>query len=149
MKEGSGNGFNQYVIFSLSGETYGIPVTQVKEIITFPKVTRVPRAPAYVEGIINLRGNVITITNLHKRLGLGDNQITSCSRIVVVEGNSDREVLGMVVDGVSEVLPIGESVIEPPSDLVGTLDTNYLLGVANCNERLILLLDLEKVLSRN
>lgn len=143
------NGYSQYVIFDLSGETYGIPVVQVKEIITFPNITRVPRAPAHVEGIVNLRGNVITVTNLHKRLGLDQAEITRNTRIIVVEGNAGQDALGMIVDSVTEVVPIPEEIVESPSELIGNLEADYIRGVANREDRLILLLDLDRVLSHN
>jgi purine-binding chemotaxis protein CheW len=137
----------QLVVFQLGAELYGVEISRVHEIIRLQTITRVPRAPAFVEGVINLRGKVISIINLPRRFGLPVTDHTRASRIVVVEVND--QVIGMVVDGVSEVLRIANSTIEPPSPVVAGVDAEYVQGIAKLPERLVILLDLDRVLTRD
>ncbi|MBO2522076.1 MAG: chemotaxis protein CheW [Clostridia bacterium] len=122
---------------------YGVDIYRVREIIRVPAITRVPRAPEYVEGVINLRGGVIPVIDLRKRFGMEKGEESAERRIVVSElGN---QTVGMVVDGVSEVLEVDEAEIDPPSEYVMTVDSQYITGIVK-REKLIILLDLEKVL---
>jgi purine-binding chemotaxis protein CheW len=136
----------KYLVFSLGGEEYGIAVSQVREIIGPMPVTRVPRVPESVLGVINLRGKVIPVVDLRIRFGLEpiDHGLRTC--IVVVQA-ADAE-FGLVVDCVSEVIGIGETEIEEPPAFGPGVDTPYLLGVAKCGPHVRLLLDIERVLSR-
>ncbi len=136
----------QFVVFKLGRETYGLDIAAVREIITMQTITEVPRTMEYVEGVINLRGRVIPVFNLHKKFGLQADMFTRSTRIVVVE--VEGNTIGMVVDGVSEVLRISGDIVERPSSILTDIDTDYLAGVAKLDERLVILLDLEKVLSR-
>lgn len=136
---------NQLVIFTLANEHYGVGISAVDSIITMQPITYVPRAPAFVEGVTNLRGKVLPVIDLRKRFGLPVHEATRETRIVVTELNSSR--VGMIVDAVSEVLRIPEEAVEPPSPIVTTVDSTFLTGIAKVDERLIILLDLEKVLS--
>src|SRR5437762_8291418 len=106
----------QLVVFSLGAELYGVEIARVHEIIRLQTVTRVPHAPAFVEGVINLRGRVIPVVDLRRRFGLPFADHTRASRIVVVEIGD--QVVGIVVDGVSEVLRVNNTTIEPPSPVV-------------------------------
>lgn len=138
----------QLVVFELAGESYGVDIGQVREIIIMQKITRVPRTPAFVEGIINLRGNVIPVVDLKQRLGLGnDRQVSGQERIVVVDHESVG--IGLVVDAVSEVLRVPLDTVEPPSPVItGTdMDMEYLEGVAKMDKRLVILLNLDRVLA--
>ncbi len=135
----------QIVIFALAKEAYGVDISTVHEIIRMQTITKVPRAPDFVEGVINLRGKVIPVVDMRKRFGLTVSQQTNDSRIVVVD-ISNHEV-GMVVDAVTEVLRIPVASVEPPSAVITTSDSTYLLGIAKLEDRLIILLDLEQVLS--
>lgn len=136
----------QLVVFDLAGEVYGVNIGTVREIIRMQEITHVPNAPDYVEGVINLRSRVIPIVDLRRRFGVGVKEITPESRIVVVD--IAGEDIGMMVDSVREVLRINESVVEPASSIVTTADSYYIQGIANLGERLLILLDLNRVFSR-
>jgi purine-binding chemotaxis protein CheW len=136
---------NQCVIFEVSGEFYGVDIAAVESIIKMQPITVVPHAPAFVEGVINLRGAVLPVLDLRKRFGLPGRQSDKDSRIVVV-ALGETEV-GMIVDGVSEVLTVPEGAVEPPPSMVTTADSAFITGIAKIDGRLVILLDLEKVLS--
>lgn len=140
------NDEKQFVVFRLGRETYGLDIATVREIITMQTITQVPRTMEYVEGVINLRGRVIPVFNLHSKFDLQAGDITRSTRIVVVE--VEGNTIGMIVDGVSEVLRISNDIVERPNSIISDVDTEYLAGVAKLDERLVILLDLEKVLSR-
>lgn len=131
--------------FFLAGEEYGIDVRLVQEIIRVSDITQVPRAPAYIKGVINLRGRIIPVVDLKKKLGLGEVELTRQARIVVVKVR-DR-LIGLLVDGASQVLRVPLSVIEPPPEEVVEIEANYIRGVAKLEKRLIILVDLPKILS--
>lgn len=135
----------QVVVFELAGETYGLEIARVREIITVPDITRVPGAPSFVRGIINLRGKVIGVVDLRRKFGLPEGACGEESRIVVVE--VDGETLGMLVDNVSEVLRIPNHHIEPPSPIIANVDADYLRGVAKMEGNLVMLLDLPKLMA--
>ena len=139
----AGGGRLQLVVFSLGKESYGVDIYRVREIIRVPVITRVPRAPEYVEGVINLRGGVIPVIDLRKRFGMEKGQESADRRIVVAE--LANQTVGMIVDGVSEVLEVDESEIDPPSEYVITVESEYITGIVK-REKLIILLDLERVL---
>ncbi|MBC7344324.1 MAG: chemotaxis protein CheW [Clostridia bacterium] len=134
----------QLVVFELCRETYGVDISSVHEIIRMQAITRVPGTPAFVEGVINLRGRIVPVIDLHKRFGLPPGEETQDSRIMVVEISG--VTVGMIVDSVSEVLRLPVSNIEPPPPVVTGVDVAYLRGVGKWEDRLIILLDLEKVL---
>jgi purine-binding chemotaxis protein CheW len=135
----------QLVVFELATEHYGVDIGAVQSIIKMETVTVVPRAPAFVEGVINLRGTVLPVLDLRLRFGLAAEEATKDTRIVVVE--IDGTEVGMVVNAVSEVLMVGDEEIEPPSPVVTTVDSAFITGIAKVGGRLIILLDLTKVLS--
>jgi len=135
----------QLVSFRLGVEEYGVSIMKVQEIIRMQEITKVPQMPDFIEGIINLRGNVIPIIDLRKRFGLSCAEKTIDSRIVVV---SVRErIVGIIVDGVSEVLRLSEEQIEPPPPAVSTAGREYIKGVGKLEKRLLILLDIDKILS--
>ncbi len=135
----------QLVVFDLAAEYYGVDIGDVREIIRMQTVTRVPGAPSFVEGVINLRGRVVPVVDLRKRLNLTVGEQTKESRIVVVD-IAGRDV-GVIVDGVTEVLRIPLSSIEPASTMITNVDSDYLRGIAKLETKLVILLDLNKVLS--
>jgi len=139
------NAERQLVVFDLAGEVYGVNIGTVREIIRMQDITHVPNAPDYVEGVINLRSRIIPIVDLRKRFGVTTKEITSESRIVVVD--IAGEDIGMMVDAVREVLRISETSIEQASAIVTTSDSYYIQGIAKLGERLLILLDLDKVFS--
>lgn len=135
----------QLVIFSLANEAYGVDIGQVREIIRMQSITFVPDSPAFVEGVINLRGRVIPVIDLRVRFSLAAAEATAESRIVVVHvGDED---IGMIVDSVTEVLRVPVTAIEAPSGLVTTEQSYYMDGIAKLEDRLLILLDLDKVLT--
>ena len=136
----------QYVVFMLSMEVFGLEINRVKEIIIYQEYTNIPGAGELVEGVINLRGHVIPIFNLRKKFGFPLTERTGKTRIVVVEANNNT--VGLVVDSVSEVLAIPGSLIEEPSAMLSSgLDANFITGIAKIDKRLVIVLDLEKVVS--
>ncbi|MDI3298488.1 MAG: chemotaxis protein CheW [Bacillota bacterium] len=134
----------QVVVLELDGQAYGADIASVREVLAFQPITRVPQAPPFVLGVINLRGRIIPVIDLRRRLGLGAAEPGPLSRIVVVEDG--EELIGMLVDGVSEVLDIPADLVEPPGELVRGEDASFLRGVARLEERLVILLALERVL---
>jgi purine-binding chemotaxis protein CheW len=137
----------QLVVFQLGAELYGVEIARVHEIIRLQPVTRVPRAPSFVEGVINLRGKVIPVVDMRRRFGLPLAEHTRATRIVVLEIGD--QVVGAIVDGVSEVLRVNAATVEPPSPVVAGVDSEYLLGIAKLPDRLVILLDLDRVLARD
>ncbi len=135
----------QLVVFDLATEAYGVDIGAVREIIRLQDITRVPRTPDFVEGVINLRGKVIPVVDLRKRFMLPVAEQTDDNRIVVVDiGGQD---IGVVVDAVTEVLRILSESVQAPSSVITTTDSDYLMGICKLESRLIILLDLERVLS--
>lgn len=136
----------QLVSFNLDHEEYGINVLKVREIIRMLNVTRVPNTPYYVEGVINLRGKVIPIISLRKKFNLAEADHDKRTRIMVMEVGG--ELMGFIVDEVSEVLRISEKEIQPPPPVVSSnIDQECMSGVINQAERLLVLLNLEKMFS--
>ncbi len=135
----------QLVSFVIEHEEFGIDILKVQEIIRPVDITRVPNAPAFVEGVINLRGKIVPVIDLRKRFGLPQREHDKDTRIVVVE--LVEKVVGFMMDAVREVIRVDRSVIEPPPDLAIGIDAHYIKGVAKLNDRLLILLDLEEVLS--
>lgn len=134
----------QLVVFEVGDESFGIDISLVQEIIRLQPITEVPRAPMYVKGVINLRGKVIPVIDLRERFSIGMNEESKATRIVVVDvlGN----IVGMIVDAVSEVLRLATDSIEPPSNIVGSVGSQYLSGIGKHEDQLIILLDLDKLL---
>lgn len=136
----------QFVVFRLSGESYGLDISKVKEIINLQTITAVPNTAEFIEGIINLRGQVIPVYNLRAKFGMPANEPDRQTRIIVVEVG-DLPV-GVIVDGVSEVLNVSADIIEPPSPAIATnLNENFIAGIAKFDERLVILLHLEQVMA--
>lgn len=135
----------QLVVFDLAQEAYGVDIGTVREIIRMQDVTSVPHRPDYVSGVINLRGRITPVVDLRKRFDLSDLEITRDSRIVVVDIDGDD--IGMIVDAVTEVLRISTTQIEPPSTMIAAGGSDYIVGIPKLEERLVLLLDLERVLT--
>jgi purine-binding chemotaxis protein CheW len=134
----------QVVIFELNGEIYGLDIAIVHEIIRMQPVTRVPKAPAYVEGVINLRGKVIPVIDLGKKFGIEGVERGKNSRVVVV--NIREATIGVIVDAVTEVMRIPGDLVEPVTGIVTYGHMDYLDGVAKVGEKMVILLALEKLL---
>jgi purine-binding chemotaxis protein CheW len=134
----------QIVGFRVGTETFGVPIGLVHEIVRVPEITSVPEAPSCVEGVINLRGKIISVVDLRKRFGEKQIEAGKKNRILVAE--IDGKLVGLIVDAASEVLKITPSDIEPPPDVFDEGDVNYVTGVGKLRGRLVIMVDLSKVL---
>ena len=139
-------GLMKYVTFFLEEEEYALPISQVQEIKRVGDITRVPNAPEHVRGVMNLRGRIVPVIELKKRLSLGEAMIDQESRIVVVE--QGRKVLGLMVDRVAQVLNMSTGQIEDAPEEVVLIQENYIRGVGKMDERMIILLDLEQIVGK-
>lgn len=136
----------QVIVFRLGEERYGVDISQVREIIRPSQITRIPNAPDFVEGVINLRGQITTIVNLRKRFGMLPKPIDNDTRIIVVEYNN--AVIGMMVDTVNEVKYLPQKDIEAlPSIITSREEAKFLKGVGKLPDGLLILIDLNKVLN--
>lgn len=133
------------VCFRIGKETFGADIFAVREIVRVPEITHVPGAPSFVLGVINLRGRIISVVDLGQRLGLAAVTPGPSSRILVV--NLNGVTVGFLVDAATEVMKLAEEAVERTPEVTGTLNADYLEGVGKVEDRLILLLELEKVLS--
>ncbi|PWK12690.1 chemotaxis protein CheW [Tumebacillus permanentifrigoris] len=133
------------IVFRLVDEEYGVEVSQVRSIEHMQKITRVPRTPEFVKGVINLRGIVTPVIDLKARFALGEENYTDSTRIIIV-AVEDMEV-GLIVDAANDVIDIPVNKIEPPPAVVGGINKAYLRGVAKLADRLLIMLNLDKVLS--
>ena len=140
-----GTGTMQLVSFRLDEEEYGIEITKVQEIILLGEITRVPQTPNFIKGLINLRSMVIPIVDLRLRFGIPEQTPTDNTRIMVV--NVAGKTIGIVVDAVSEVLRIARGQITPPPPTVAGLGRDYLTGLAKLEKRLLILLDIDRLLT--
>ena len=136
----------QLVTFSIGDEEFGVDILKVQEIIRTMEITKVPKAPDFVEGVINLRGKVIPIIDLRKRFGMATRVHDKDTRIIVIEINN--MIVGFVVDSVSEVLRISADTVEPPPPVVAGVESEYIKGVGKLADRLLIMLDLDRLLSR-
>lgn len=135
----------QWVTFRLDNETYGINVMQVQEVLRYSDIAPVPGAPSYVLGIINLRGNVVTVIDTRQRFGLMPGDVTDNTRIVIIE--SDRQVVGILVDSVSEVVYLRQSEIELTPNIGNEDNSKFIQGVCHKNNELLILVDLNRLLT--
>ncbi len=136
----------QVVGFRIGNETFGVRIGSVREIVRVPEITAVPSAPETVEGVINLRGKIIPVMDLRKRFGQSDIQPNKKNRILVVE--LENKLVGLIVNAASEVLKIAPSEIEAPGNLFAEGESSYVTGVGKLKGRLIILLDIAKLLHR-
>lgn len=135
----------QLVTFKIGNEEFGVDIFKVREINKMMQITKVPESPMYVEGVVNLRGNVTPIVDLRKRLGVVENETTEKTSIIVVE--LGKTAVGLIVDEVKEVLRIQSTITEAPPELVAGVNSEYITSVAKLDDRLLILLDLNKILS--
>ena len=137
----------QLVSFMLADEEYGVEVLKVREIIRMPTITKMPNVPQHVEGIINLRGKVIPIISLRKRFNLMEHENSSQTRIIIMDVAG--RLTGFVVDAVSEVIRIHSSEIQPPPSMVlsGGIGQEFITGVFNHAERLLIIMDIDRMFS--
>ena len=137
----------QLVSFKLGREEFGVDILKVQEINRMLKITQVPNSPDFVEGVVNLRGRIIPVIDLRKRLSFSEKEHDSKTRIIVVDivGNT----VGFIVDEVNEVLRISKGIIEAPPELVSKIDSDFITSVAKLEDRIIILLDLNRLLKVN
>jgi len=136
----------QYVIFKLNNEEYGMDIENVREIIVYKNCTKIPNAPKFIEGMIDIRGCVTPIINLKKRLNLDEKDDIKDQRIIII--NIKEKQVGFIVDDASQVLTLSEKQIEDPPEIIMSSTREYIVGVGKVENKIILLLDLEKVLSK-
>ena len=140
----------KYLTFALGREGYGIEILKVQEIIGMMDVTKVPKAPAFIRGIINLRGSVIPVVDLRMKFGMEQKADSEKTCVIVVnvssDGNAKRVIMGIIVDEVSEVLDIREEQIDPPPNFGALVDTRFILGIGKLGKKVAILLDIDKVL---
>ncbi|MBE6083555.1 purine-binding chemotaxis protein CheW [Acidilutibacter cellobiosedens] len=137
---------NQYVVFKLGKEEYGIDIMNVKEIGSYKETVKVPNTPKFIDGIINYRGKVIPIINLKKRFNLENTEINADTRVIII--NLNEKQIGFVVDEASQTVRLNDNEIDPAPDIISSIDRKYIIGVGKLSEeRLIIIIDLEKVLN--
>ncbi|MBT1443023.1 chemotaxis protein CheW [Shewanella sp. JM162201] len=135
----------QWVTFRLDNETYGINVMQVQEVLRYTEIAPVPGAPHYVLGIINLRGNVVTVIDTRSRFGLQPAEVDDSTRIVIIE--AEKQVIGILVDSVAEVVYLRRSEIDNAPNVGTEESAKFIQGVSNRDNELLILVDLDKLLS--
>lgn len=146
--ESAGQDILQLVSFEIGVEEYAIPILAVQEINRMMPITRVPHSPAAVEGVINLRGRIIPVINMRKRFGLEPSVDEGDARIIVVEVGADSRVIGFTVDRVHEVLRLDASIVDPAPTAGGAANIDFIRGVGRLNNRLLILLDLDRLFTR-
>ncbi|MET3682157.1 purine-binding chemotaxis protein CheW [Alkalibacillus flavidus] len=136
---------DKVIVFKLKDEEYGIPIENVGSIERIFNITRVPRAPKFVKGVMNLRGVITPIIDLRERFGLEQIEQTESTRIIII--NVDGKSIGVVVDAANDVVDVPHDIVEPSPEVVGSINADYIRGVAKVDQRLLILLNLDKVLS--
>jgi purine-binding chemotaxis protein CheW len=134
----------EVLTFTLGAEEYGVDILKVQEIRGYDTVTRIPDAPDFIKGVINLRGTIVPVVDLRLKFKLGEASYNTLTVMVIL--NIGSRVVGMVVDSVSDVVALEPSQIQPPPEFGAALDTHYLAGLATQSERMLILLDIEKLL---
>lgn len=134
----------QLVTFCLGEEEFGFDIFKVKEINKMMEMTKVPNSPPSVKGVINLRGTVTPVIDMRDKLGMNEKEFDKDTRIIVVE--SDDKNIGFIVDEVREVLRINHNIIEPPPEMVSGINSEYITNIAKLDDRLLILIDIEKIL---
>lgn len=135
----------QFLTFALGQEEYGVEILKIQEIKGFSAITPLPNAPEFIKGVLNLRGTIVPIIDLRKKFSLPEVGYTKFTVIVVVQVQG--KIMGFVVDAVSDVLNVAGTDIQPTPDLYGQVDTSFINGLARAGEKLVILLDIEKVLT--
>jgi purine-binding chemotaxis protein CheW len=139
----------KYLTFKLANEEYGLEILKVQEIIRMQTVTRVPRTPEYVRGVLNLRGKVIPVIDLRSKFGMETQEDTdkTCIIVVQVEGGDHRIVMGVIIDEVREVLDISADSIEDTPSFGASINTEFIIGIGKVSDSVKMLLDIDKVLT--
>jgi purine-binding chemotaxis protein CheW len=135
----------EYLTFILGGEEYGIEILKVQEIRGYEAVTKIANTPDFIKGVINLRGSIVPIVDLRIRFNLNLVEYNEFTIVIILSFN--KRTIGIVVDGVSDVLDLNQSQISPVPELVSNIDTKYLLGLGSVDERMLILVDIEQLMS--
>ena len=135
----------QLVVFNIGKELYGVGIESVHEIVKVPDITEVPDAPVFLQGVINLRGKIVPVIDLRKRMKLDGKERTKSSRVLITE--NDGRLVGLLVDAVSEVLKVNPEAVEAPPEMISSVGVEYITGVAKAGGGLVILLNLKKVFS--
>ena len=136
---------NEYLTFTLGHEEYGIEILKVQEIRSYEQVTTIANAPEFIKGVVNLRGTIVPIVDMRIKFNLGEVDYTEFTVVIIL--NVANRVVGMVVDGVSDVTTLKADEIKPAPEFGASLDTQYLLGLGTAGERMIILVDIEKLMT--
>lgn len=135
----------QFVVFRIGKELFGVGIDSIREIVRVPEVTEVPDAPHFLDGVINLRGKIVPVVDLRKRLGIQHADKTKATRVLITENSGS--MVGLLVDAASEVIRIQPDAVEEPPEMISAIGVEYITAVAKLNERLIILLDIKKILN--
>jgi len=136
---------NEFLTFTLGEEEYGIDILRVKEIRGCDAVTRIANAPDYIKGVINLRGTIVPIVDMRIRFNLGKAEYNQFTVVIIL--NVAGRVVGMVVDSVSDVITLGPEQVKPAPEFGAALDTQYIIGLGTAEERMLILVDIEKLMT--
>lgn len=136
---------DEYLTFVLGTEEYGVEILKVQEIRGYDAVTQIANTPKFIKGVVNLRGNIVPIIDLRLKFNLGDVVYNEFTVVIIL--NLSSRVVGIVVDGVSDVIALNPSQVRPVPELVSTIDTKYLLGLGTVDERMLILVDIERLMS--
>ena len=140
---------NQYLTFKLADEVYALDISKVREVLEFTSVTKVPRTPEFMRGVINLRGGVVPVVDMRLKFGMSrtEKSINTCVVIVEIEVDGEKTVLGAMVDSVQEVIELEPAQIEPPPKIGLRLKTDFIKGMGKHNEQFLIILDIDRVFS--
>jgi len=136
---------NEFLTFTLGAEEYGVDIRKVQEIRGYDTVTRIPDAPDFIKGVINLRGTIVPVVDMRLKFKLGHAEYNEFTVMIIL--NIGRRVVGMVVDGVSDVMQLSAEQIRPAPEFGGNVNTRYIIGLGALDERMLILVDIEKLMS--
>jgi purine-binding chemotaxis protein CheW len=141
----------QYLTFTLADEVFSLDISRVREVLDYTIITRVPRTPEYMRGVINLRGSVVPVVDLRLKFGMESSAVTVNTCIIIVDAtvNGATTVLGLLADSVQEVIELGRESIMPPPRIGTKLDTEFISGMGRQNDRFIIILDIDRVFSHD
>ena len=138
-------GIREYLTFTLGAEEYGVDILKVQEIRGYDSVTRIPDAPDFIKGVINLRGTIVPVVDMRLKFKLGKAEYNEFTVMIIL--NISRRVVGMVVDGVSDVMQLTAEQIRPAPEFGGAINTRYITGLGTLDERMLILVDIERLMS--
>ena len=141
----------QYLTFTLADEIFSLDISRVREVLDYTIITRVPRTPEYMRGVINLRGSVVPVVDLRLKFGMEATGVTVSTCIIIVEAmvNSATTVLGLLADSVQEVIELGQESVMPPPRIGTKLDTAFIIGMGRQDDRFMIILDIDQVFSHD